>query len=83
MDGMDVVESLRRFLSEDLRISNADTLEPGAALVRDGVIDSIELMQMVEFLEKTYGITVDETEIVPSNFRSMETMAGFVKRKRG
>ena len=40
-------------------------------------------MQVVTFLETTYGISVDDSEIVPRNFRSLQTMADFVAHKRG
>jgi acyl carrier protein len=79
---MQVIDAIRRFLSQDLRIADAQTLAPDVPLVQKGVIDSIELMQVAAFVEKEFGITVDETEVVPSNFRSLSTMAAFVERKR-
>ena len=80
---MSVVESVRRFLADDLGIANTDEIDPDTPLVRRGVIDSIELMQVVAFLEKTYDIRVDETEVVPGNFRSLAAMSVLVDRKRG
>ena len=80
---MDIIESIRRFLCEKLGIAEAERVEADAPLVRKGVVDSVELMQVVTFLETTYGISVDDSEIVPRNFRSLQTMADFVAHKRG
>ena len=52
------------------------------ALLEAGVLDSIELMQVVGFLESTYGIKVDDTEIVPENLGSLASMEALVARKK-
>ena len=80
---MEFVDSIREFLDSALQIPGAGGLDPDLPLVQRGVIDSIELIQLVSFLEKEFGITVDETEVVPSNLRTLRTMAAFVARKKG
>ncbi len=47
-----------------------------------GVIDSLAIMQLVAFLETTYGKPIRDDEIVPENFASVEAMASFVTRSR-
>jgi acyl carrier protein len=78
----DVIADIRRFLSTQLRVADADTVAPDFALVKRGVLDSIELMQVVGFLESTYGIKVDDTEIVPENLGSLASMEALVARKK-
>ncbi len=79
---MAVTDDIRSYLADQLRISEAGSLDADLPLVQNGIIDSIELMQVVSFLEKSYGISVDETEFLPSNLRTLNTMAAFVERKR-
>lgn len=79
---MNVLESLRRFLANELRVADAATMDPDLALVQSGAIDSIELMQVVAFLEKEFGIEVDDTEILPKNLRSLSRIVAFVEAKR-
>jgi acyl carrier protein len=78
---MDIVEDIRTFMAEQLSIANAKELDPETALVRNGIIDSIEVMQIVMFLEERFGIEVDETEVLPANFRSLSAMDLFVRSK--
>ncbi len=77
-----VIEAVRGFLSEKLRIPDAQSIAADLPLLQKGVIDSLELLQVATFLEKTFEIPVDDTDVVPSNFRSLATMAAFVERKR-
>lgn len=78
---MNVIDTVRDYLGSQLRIAQAAELDPNLPLVQRGVIDSIELMQVVEFLERQYKITIDETEILPSNLRSLNTIQAFVSTK--
>ena len=78
----DVIAEIRRFLATQLRVADAATLDADLSLVKRGVLDSIELMQVVSFLEETYRMKVDDTEIVPENLGSLASMAALVERKR-
>ena len=78
---MNVIDTIRGFLATELQIAQANELEPDLPLAQRGVIDSIELMQVVIFLENQYGIKIEETEILPSNLRSLSAMQDFVSSK--
>ncbi|MCP4660287.1 MAG: acyl carrier protein [bacterium] len=79
---MDIVDEIRQFLAKELRIADAETLDPDLPLVQKGVLDSIELLQVVTFLEKQFTIEIDETEVLPANLRNLSSMAAFIERKR-
>jgi acyl carrier protein len=57
-------------------------MESDYPLVKRGVLDSIELMQVVEFVEKKYSVSIDDTEILPENLGSLNAIAALVERKR-
>ena len=78
----DVIADLRAFLGSQLRIPNSEAMEADFPLVKRGVLDSIELMQVVAFVEKTYGVAIDDTEILPENLGSLTAIAALVERKR-
>src|SRR5687768_11061629 len=78
----DVIADLRKYFGSQLRIANSETLDADFPLVKRGVLDSIELMQVVAFVEKTYGVAIDDTEIVPENLGSLTAIAALVERKR-
>ena len=79
---MTVVDRIRDFLDQELKIADARSVDPDLPLVQNGILDSIELLRVVAYLEKEFDLTVADTEVVPSNLRSLSAMARFVERKR-
>jgi acyl carrier protein len=79
---MAVVDTIRQFLATELRIEGAESLDVDLPLVQSGIIDSIELLRLVSFLEAQFRITVEDTDVLPANLRSMRAMAAFVARKQ-
>jgi acyl carrier protein len=50
-------------------------------LLENAVIDSLGVHQLVTFLETTYGIEIDDEDLVPENFETLATIADMVERK--
>ena len=42
--------------------------------VEDGLIDSIDIVELLYAIEEKYDITIDPDDIDPDNFASMETI---------
>ena len=40
----------------------------------DGMLDSFDMMTLVATLDKTYGISIQGTDIVPENFKNLQTI---------
>ena len=51
------------------------------SLLEKGIIDSTGVLELVEFLQKQYGIRIEDGEIVPENLDSINRLAAFVNRK--
>jgi peptidyl carrier protein len=49
-------------------------------LLENRVIDSLGLFRIVGFLEDEYGVKIPDTELVPSNFATLQTIAGMVEQ---
>jgi acyl carrier protein len=77
----EIAAAVRAFMARELRIQDAASLASDVALIKRGILDSIELMQVVDFLEKSYGIAVEDTDILPENLGSFDNIEAFVKRK--
>ena len=46
-----------------------------------GIIDSTGLLELVSFVEQTYGIAIGDRELVPENLDSLKNISQFVARK--
>jgi acyl carrier protein len=50
-------------------------------LLRAQVIDSVGIVQLISFLEEKYGIKIDDDDLAPENFRSVDSIVLFVQKK--
>jgi acyl carrier protein len=53
-----------------------------ASFLRQGIVDSIGVMDLVSFVQSAFQIGVDQAEVTPDNFDSVARLAAFVRRKR-
>lgn len=60
-----------------------ESITPEDRLLEDGIIDSLSLLELVDFIERTYGIVVDEFDVDVDTFGSVRSIAGYVSAKRG
>jgi acyl carrier protein len=52
------------------------------SFLENGIIDSTGLLELVTFIEQTYGISVADRELLPDNLDSLQNVSRFVVRKR-
>ncbi len=75
---------LRRYIAENLLFSDKEyPFEDDASFLKNGVVDSTGVMELVAYVEQKFGITVDPKEVVPNNFDSIKNLSAFIKQKKG
>jgi acyl carrier protein len=80
---MDPRKQLRRYIAETFLFTTDDSsLVDSESLMQRGIIDSTGALEVVLFLEETFGIKVEEDEMVPENLDSIDRLLGFLERKR-
>jgi acyl carrier protein len=53
------------------------------SLERSHVVDSVRALELILFIEETFGISVANEEAVPENFDTVNAIVSYVERKRG
>lgn len=77
-----VVPELREFISRNFLFSDQGfAYGDDASFLREGIIDSLGVMELVTFVEKQYGIAVADHELLPSNFDSVNQLSSFITSK--
>ena len=46
----------------------------------DGMLDSVDMVTLVATLDKTYGISIPGTDIVPENFQNIGTIEALLRK---
>ncbi|RUP30576.1 MAG: acyl carrier protein [Curvibacter sp.] len=57
--------------------------DEGLDLIEDGVLDSFDIIHLVQELDSQFGIAIKGTDITPENFRNVDTLAVLVGRYTG
>ena len=77
-------KELRSFILETFLFGDeSQGFENADSFMEKGIIDSTGVLELVSHLEQTYGITVEDEEMVPANLDSVDNLAAFVARKAG
>jgi len=78
-----VEEQIRNHIAENILFSKKGYPHPDdASFLEEGIVDSLNVMDLVFFLEQKFGLSVIDREIVPDNFDSVTKLADFVRRKK-
>jgi len=78
---MSIIEQLQQFMVEQKYIKDAAEISATDSLLEHGIIDSVGIQQLVVFLEEKYGVTVEEDDLMPENFDTLEAIDSYVKSK--
>ena len=76
-----VQNDIRAFVIQNFLFGQGGELGDGDSFLEAGIIDSTGVLELVGFLETTYGISVADDDLVPANLDSVERVARFVDRK--
>lgn len=48
--------------------------------IADGMLDSFDMMTLVSALDKQYGISIAGIDILPENFRNVQTIEALLRK---
>lgn len=76
-------DEIRRFIVDTFLFSaQSDEFTDEASLLELGIIDSTGVLELVEFLEGTYDLEVEDKELVPENLDTMKNIMAFLEKKK-
>lgn len=80
---MSTQDRLRSFIIGELQFrGSAEDLSNDFPLLEKDVLDSMGIFQVVSFLEDEFGIEVDDEDLIPDNFGTIDGIASFVESKQ-
>jgi acyl carrier protein len=83
MTEAEIIASLRRFIDDNfLYMKPGFVLGDDDSLMKKGVVDSMGVMEVLGFLEDTFGVTPEDHEVTEANLGSLAAIARFVKARQ-
>ncbi len=79
---MEVQARIRAFVADNLLFSvEGFHYSDDDSFLKEGIIDSLGVMELVAFVGSAFGISVAPEEVTPGNFDSVNKLADFIHRK--
>jgi len=78
---MDYAKEVRDFVISNFLFGEAGSLQDETSFLDSGIIDSTGMLEMIMFLENTFGVKIEPEEMVPENLDSINRVVQFLKRK--
>ena len=79
---MDIKSIVEKYILDELLVSDGRVkIDPDESLISSGVIDSLSLLRLVSFVEERFGIRVEDVEVVPDNFETINVMEALISGK--
>lgn len=73
-----IIAKLNEYITSQIMNQPGRTLAADEPLLSTGVIDSFSLVDLALFIEETYGVHVDDTELNKDTFDTLQELAALI-----
>ncbi len=81
---LSIETQIRNYILENfLYTSDQGKLKNTDSFLEDGIVDSTGILELLMFVEETFGIKVEDEEVIPDNFDSVERLTRYICMKKG
>ena len=81
---MSVQTQIRHYILENfLYTSDESKLGDSDSFLEHGIVDSTGILELLMFVEEAFGFEVEDEEVLPDNFDSVERLTRYVEQKKG
>lgn len=75
-------QEVRQFVIDNFIFdSDHHSFSNDASFFETGLLDSVGVLSLVEFVKEKYGISVEDDELLPENWDSVNRIATFVQAR--
>ena len=68
----EIMQTLSSFIATQILKQPKRVIQPDEPLISNGLVDSFNLVDLSLFIEKTFNVTIDDTEL---NVQTFDTLA--------
>lgn len=74
-------ELVRQFIRQNFYLEEGAALADDDSFVEQGIVDSTGILELVLFLEQSFGLTIPDEDIIPDNLDSVDKLCRYVDRR--
>jgi acyl carrier protein len=75
------VSSIKNFIRTELIYDDEKDFDENTNLIERGIVDSMSLVRLISFIEENCEIPVQDEDIVPENFSSLNKISSFITER--
>lgn len=75
-------EDIKKFILATFPLARKKNIDYEELLLETGIIDSLGILEIVNFLIEELGVEIEEDDLIPENFKTIQTMVNFIERKK-
>lgn len=80
IESAQIEHAVRHYILENLMFSDdVSKLPLDMSLLASGTVDSNAVLEIVMFLEESYGVQIKDSQMLPENFDSVAKISSFVQ----
>lgn len=76
----DIKDAIRRFIADEVLFDEKREVADDDVLLGE-ILDSLALLQLVEHIETRFGFEVDDADMVPDNFRTLDDLDRYIRTR--
>jgi acyl carrier protein len=74
---------IRKFIEKKMTKTNEHVhIDDEYNIITAGIIDSLGIMQLVAYIEETFSIMINDEDIIPDHFESIQAISLFIEDKQ-
>ena len=79
---IETITVLSQFISEKILKQPGKSINPDQPLISSGMIDSFHLVDLALFIEDTFGVRIEDTELNTDTFNTLEQLARLIDQRQ-
>jgi len=77
-----ITTTLTKFIAEKILKQKNKVIQPDEALISSGLIDSFSLMDLALFVEDTFNVRIQDTELNAQTFDNLNQLAELISSRQ-
>jgi acyl carrier protein len=78
----EIISAIAKFIAEKILKQPGKVITPDEALISSGLIDSFSLMDLALFVEDSFGVRIEDTELNAQTFDSLTQLADLISARQ-
>lgn len=78
----EIITTLAKFIAEKILKQPNKVISPDEALISSGMIDSFSLMDLALFVEDTFNVRIEDTELNAQTFDNLTQLAALIASRK-